>query len=168
MIVICPPQDYQEFCWKVKRAVNFVYFQLLIAINKNPVALSGKEQLRILWIKIPFLQLVRIWVPVKCSHWEIFIPSNINQEKLHIKIHSLMFYDIWWSTSVISTERFLYYINFVDPKTYFNWVFPLFKKSQVHDIFLKFKTVVELQIEHRILRQTVPLKFKKLAPMHHY
>lgn len=48
-----------------------------------------------------------------------------------------------WSTSETSIDGFKYYILFVDHYTKYIWLYPLRNKSDVSQIFLQFKSLVE-------------------------
>jgi len=62
----------------------------------------------------------------------------------------LMFSDIWGPGPVESVNGFKFYINFVGAATNYNWVYPLKRKSEVTEVFLKFKPRVECQTGHKI------------------
>jgi len=58
-----------------------------------------------------------------------------------------------------------YYLNFVDKATSFNWVFPIKTKSDIEEVFEKFKAWAELQCNEKIkhLQSDNALEFKKLS-----
>lgn len=64
----------------------------------------------------------------------------------------------------MSTEGYKYYINFFDAFSNYNWVFPLVHKSEVMEIFEKFKRCTELQTSYKVkkLQTNDALEFKKL------
>lgn len=55
----------------------------------------------------------------------------------------LVFYDIWGLAPVSSVNGFRYYIHFVDDFSKFTWIYPMVRKSDAYDIFVKFKATVE-------------------------
>jgi len=77
----------------------------------------------------------------------------------------LIYADIWGPSPVYSIDGFKYFINFVDACTHFNWIFMLTTKSQVIEVFDKFKKMVELQSGYKIkcLQTDNALEFKKLS-----
>lgn len=52
---------------------------------------------------------------------------------------SLIHANIWRSSPAILMKGNHYYINFIDSTTHYNWVYPLEKKSDMFDVFLKFQ-----------------------------
>ncbi|RVW17904.1 Retrovirus-related Pol polyprotein from transposon RE1 [Vitis vinifera] len=54
----------------------------------------------------------------------------------------VIFTDIWTSL-VYSTDNFKYYVIFVDHFTKYIWLYPLKRKSDTHDVFVRFKALVE-------------------------
>lgn len=48
-----------------------------------------------------------------------------------------------WTSSVLSSDGFKYYVIFVDHYTKYIWLYPLSRKSDVHITFLNFKALVE-------------------------
>ncbi|WZZ89829.1 hypothetical protein YC2023_118408 [Brassica napus] len=60
-----------------------------------------------------------------------------------------IFSDVWQSP-VTSSQNFKYYLLFVDHYTRYMWLYPLTAKSQVKDVFLSFKPLVETRFETKI------------------
>ena len=60
-----------------------------------------------------------------------------------------IFSDVWQSP-VLSSENFKYYLLFVDHYTRYTWLYPLTAKSQVKDIFILFKPLVENRFQTKI------------------
>ncbi|XP_028548626.1 uncharacterized protein LOC110093684 [Dendrobium catenatum] len=58
--------------------------------------------------------------------------------------------DVWGPAPVPSNQGFLYYVVFIDDFSRFTWVFPMRHKSEVFEIFQKFKTYVEKQTQFSI------------------
>ncbi|PKU84173.1 Retrovirus-related Pol polyprotein from transposon TNT 1-94 [Dendrobium catenatum] len=54
-------------------------------------------------------------------------------------IHS----DVWGPAPMASVTGYLYYVIFVDDYSRFTWLFPMFHKSEVYNIFVAFKTQIE-------------------------
>ena len=54
----------------------------------------------------------------------------------------IVFTDVWTSP-VYSVDNFKYYIIFVDHFTKYIWLYPLKRKSDARDVFLRFKALVE-------------------------
>ncbi|RVW13786.1 Retrovirus-related Pol polyprotein from transposon RE1 [Vitis vinifera] len=93
-------------------------------------------------------------------HLDVSRPSNFNfncnscqcnkSHKLPFSTSTLstssplkvIFTDIWTST-VYSTDNFKYYVIFVDHFTKYIWLYPLKRKSDTHDVFVRFKALVE-------------------------
>ncbi|CAA7017240.1 unnamed protein product [Microthlaspi erraticum] len=57
--------------------------------------------------------------------------------------------DVWMSP-IISTENFKYYLVLVDHHTRYTWMYPMKQKSQVRDIFIAFKALVENRFHTKI------------------
>ena len=55
-----------------------------------------------------------------------------------------------WTFLVSSPSGYKYYVLFLDHYTNFLWTFPLFRKSQVYDIFVNFYVFVHTQFELKI------------------
>jgi transposase InsO family protein len=55
-----------------------------------------------------------------------------------------------WTSLILSSESHHYYVLFLDDYTNFLWTFPIHTKSQVHSIFLQFRTHIETQFERKI------------------
>ena len=55
-----------------------------------------------------------------------------------------------WSSPVASPSGYKYYVLFHDHYTNFLSIFPLFRKSQVHDISMNFNTFVNTQFKLHI------------------
>ncbi|RVW94165.1 Retrovirus-related Pol polyprotein from transposon RE1 [Vitis vinifera] len=93
-------------------------------------------------------------------HLDVSRPSNFNfncnscqcnkSHKLPFSTSTLstssplevIFTDIWTSP-VYSTDNFKYYVIFVDHFTKYIWLYPLKRKSDTHDVFVRFKALVE-------------------------
>ncbi|KAM1741307.1 hypothetical protein ACFX12_011446 [Malus domestica] len=57
------------------------------------------------------------------------------------KVHS----DVWGPAPVKTVEGYRYYVTFVDQYTKYTWIFPMYNKSDVYSIFLKFYNLVLTQ-----------------------
>lgn len=78
---------------------------------------------------------------------------------------ALIFADIWGPSPVKSYNGHSYYVNFVDAATNFNWIFPMFKKSDIYGIFDKFYRWAERYSGKRILAMQTDnaCEFQKLG-----
>lgn len=59
--------------------------------------------------------------------------------------------DLWGPSPVVSTQGFRYYVVFVDHYSKFAWMYLLRMKSDFFSAFLHFQTMVERQLDHKIL-----------------
>ena len=59
-------------------------------------------------------------------------------------------YNDLWTSPVSSPSGYKYYVLFLDNYTKFLWTFPLFRKSQVYEIFVNFIKYVQTQFELNI------------------
>jgi hypothetical protein len=63
----------------------------------------------------------------------------------------LIYSDVWGPSPILSNDGFQYYVIFVDHFTKYTWLYPLRLKSDVLNVFTKFKTVVEKFFKTSIL-----------------
>ena len=61
----------------------------------------------------------------------------------------IIFSDVWTSP-ILSSDGFKYYVIFVDHFTKYIWLYPLTHKSQVKDVFLRFKAITEKHFNQHI------------------
>lgn len=61
----------------------------------------------------------------------------------------IVFSDVWTSP-LLSIDNFKYYVIFVDHFTRFSWLYPLKRKSQVSEVFQRFKALVENRFHSKI------------------
>jgi len=61
----------------------------------------------------------------------------------------IIFLDVWTSP-ILSSNGFKYYIIFVDHFIKYIWLYPLTHKSQVKDVFLRFKAITEKHFHQHI------------------
>ena len=54
----------------------------------------------------------------------------------------IIFSDVWTSP-IMSVDNYKYYVIFVNHFTKYVWFYPIQRKSQVHDVFVRFKSLVE-------------------------
>ena len=54
-----------------------------------------------------------------------------------------------WTSPIISHNGFKYYVIFIDHFTKYIWFYPLKQKSEVKDIFIRFKTIVEKHFDKK-------------------
>ena len=62
----------------------------------------------------------------------------------------VIFSDVWTSP-IISRDGFKYYVLFVDHFTKYMWLYPLKNKSDVHAVFIRFKSLVENFFKNSII-----------------
>lgn len=61
-----------------------------------------------------------------------------------------------WTSSILSIYNFKYYLVMVDHFSRCTWIYPLKQKSQVKDVFIAFKALVENKIQTRIGTNSKP------------
>lgn len=79
-----------------------------------------------------------------CNIGKMLALPHKSRNLTYDNLMSLIFMDIWGSAPFIFSRGLYYYLNFVDAKTNFNWVYQLEWKFQVYDTFIRFKKMVEL------------------------
>ena len=62
----------------------------------------------------------------------------------------IIFYDVWTSPIQL-IDNFKYYVVFVDHFSYYIWLYPLKRKSDVSLIFPRFKSLVEIFFKQKII-----------------
>lgn len=62
----------------------------------------------------------------------------------------LVFVDLWGPASVQSTCGYHYFLTCVDAFSKYTWIYPLKAKSEAYTIFTQFKTMAELQYNHKL------------------
>jgi len=62
----------------------------------------------------------------------------------------LVYSNLWGPSHVSSTNGFLYYITFVGAYSRFTWIYLLKSKSEILNVFQKFKGMTELQFNFKI------------------
>ena len=73
----------------------------------------------------------------------------VNSKFLSTQPFEILHSDIW-TFPVSSPSGYKYYVLFLDHYSNFLWTFPLFRKSQVYDIFVNFNTFVNTQFDLKI------------------
>lgn len=76
----------------------------------------------------------------KCHHTSY--PSRNNENKSLLTL-DLIFADVWGLAPMEYVSSTRYYVLFVDGASKYNWIFPVGRKSEVHDVFINFKTNIE-------------------------
>lgn len=61
-----------------------------------------------------------------------------------------MYSDVWGPASTISINGYKYYVIFIDAYSKYIWFYPKKAKSDVMQKFVEFKTMAELQLNHKI------------------
>ena len=97
---------------------------------------------------------------IKCNKTPFFVCHScplskhvrlpfVNSQFISTRPFEIIHSDLW--TSRVSTLLGkIYYVLFLDHYTNFLWTFPLFHKSQVHNIFVNFNAFVNAQFELKI------------------
>ena len=80
----------------------------------------------------------------KISKLSFQLSNSASNNPLNL-IHS----DVW-SSPIASMRGFKYYVLFVDDYSRYSWIFPMHYKSELFDIFVKFKTPVENMFSSKI------------------
>ena len=62
----------------------------------------------------------------------------------------IVFSDVWTSL-IMFIDNFKYYVIFIDHFTKYVWFYPLQRKSQVYDVFVRFKSLVENNFQYKII-----------------
>ena len=81
------------------------------------------------------------------SHEHPFSENSLVSEKPL----QIIFSDVWGPSHVLSIDKKLYYVIFVDQFTKYIWLYTLKNKSEVKTIFSKFKPLVENYFHTKIL-----------------
>lgn len=55
-----------------------------------------------------------------------------------------------WSSPTTSIDNFRYYIVFIDHYSRYTWLYPLKQKSQVKEVFIAYKELVDNKFQHKI------------------
>ena len=80
------------------------------------------------------------------THKLPFLTSTVLSSELLEVIYS----DVW-SSLIIPRDGYKYYVLFVDHFTKYMWIYPLKNKSDVHDVFIRFKSLVEKFFKNPII-----------------
>ena len=62
----------------------------------------------------------------------------------------IIFSDVWTSP-IVSQDGFKYYVIFIDHFTKYIWIYPLKRKSDVQEVFTRYKPIVENYFSHKII-----------------
>ena len=60
-----------------------------------------------------------------------------------------VFSDVW-SSPIISVDNYKYYVVFIDHYSRYRWLYPLKQKSQVKEVFIAYKALVEKKFQSAI------------------
>ncbi|TXG53583.1 hypothetical protein EZV62_018839 [Acer yangbiense] len=63
---------------------------------------------------------------------------------------SILYSDVWGPAPTLSGDGYRYYIVFVNAYTRYSWTYPLHLKSEALVVFVKFRAMVELQLDKKI------------------
>ncbi|KAB2617403.1 hypothetical protein D8674_013272 [Pyrus ussuriensis x Pyrus communis] len=80
-----------------------------------------------------------------CIHVKITRKPFSNESSQCILPFDRIHLDVWGPSSVKYIERYRFYVVFVDDCTRYMWIFPLYNKSEVFSIFVKFYKFIEVQ-----------------------
>lgn len=58
--------------------------------------------------------------------------------------------DVWGPAKIQSINGNNYYLSIMDAYSKFVWIYPLQRKYDVHDIFIQYKKMIELQLNTKI------------------
>jgi hypothetical protein len=126
----------------------------------SPHAFSSSLQSPTIWHHIlghPAPQIIKhlstsFQIPIKCpTSFECSSCQCAKSHKLPFSDHNLkstrplelIYSDVWGPAPIRSLDGFLYYVIFVDHFTKYVWLYPIKFKSDVHSIFIQFKSIVE-------------------------
>lgn len=86
------------------------------------------------------------WCSMNKSHKHSFGENTISSSKPLEIIYS----DVWTSP-LFSFDGYKYYLVLIDHFTRYTWLYPLKRKSQVFEVFTRFKALVENRFQTRIV-----------------
>ncbi|KAF8394586.1 hypothetical protein HHK36_020800 [Tetracentron sinense] len=81
----------------------------------------------------------------KSSRLPFQLSDSISQYPLEL-VHT----DVWGPSSITSINGAKFYVTFIDDFSRYCWIFPLAFKSQVYDVFVRFKSLVETMFDRKI------------------
>jgi hypothetical protein len=131
--------------------------------NKNPTAFVGERVSHPQWhsrLGHPALRTVsqiisRFGLPVlpNSNSNKNFCLACLNSKSKQLSFSpsssqyncplDLIFSDVWGPSPICSQNGFKYYVSFLDASSRYTWLYPMTKKSDAYNIFLKFQKYVE-------------------------
>ena len=88
-----------------------------------------------------------------CSHCQLAKSHYLPFKLIHVSVSKpleLIYFDVWGPASLLSTSGAHYYISILNDATKFLWLFPLKLKSDAHQTFILFQTVMECKFNRKI------------------
>lgn len=88
-----------------------------------------------------------------CSHCQLAKSHYLPFKLIHVSVSKpleLIYSDVWGPASLSSTSGAHYYISILNDATKFLWLFPLKLKSDAHQTFILFQTVMECKFNRKI------------------
>jgi hypothetical protein len=88
-----------------------------------------------------------------CSHYQLAKSHYLPFKLIHVSVSKpleLIYSDVWGLASLSSTSGAHYYISILNDATKFLWLFPLKLKSDAHQTFILFQTVMECKFNKKI------------------
>jgi hypothetical protein len=88
-----------------------------------------------------------------CSHYQLAKSHYLPFKLIHVSVSKpleLIYSDVWGLASLSSTSGAHYYISILNDATKFLWLFPLKLKSDAHQTFILFQTVMECKFNRKI------------------
>ncbi|KAM6582045.1 hypothetical protein CsatB_009047 [Cannabis sativa] len=73
-----------------------------------------------------------------------------NSDTVYTAPLQLLHTDLWGPAPMVSSNGYRYYISFVDAYSRYTWLYLLRTKDEALPTFIKFKTQIELQLNHKI------------------
>lgn len=90
---------------------------------------------------------------VVCSVYQMSkscrLPFHLSKE-LSIAPFDKIHCDLWGPTPITSCQGFKYYTSFIDDHSRFTWIFPLKRKLELYECFLKFHKTINTQFDKKI------------------
>ncbi|KAB2607276.1 hypothetical protein D8674_006993 [Pyrus ussuriensis x Pyrus communis] len=138
-------------------------FQIPMSSWKEPSAFIGQLVKSSLWHQrlghptneVLAVMLAKSKIPVtidnkhamctNCIHGKITRKPFSNDGSRCVLPFDRIHFDVWGFSFVKSTEGYRFYVVFVDDCTRYMWIFPLYNKSEVFSVFVKFYKYVEVQ-----------------------
>ncbi|RVW97157.1 Retrovirus-related Pol polyprotein from transposon TNT 1-94 [Vitis vinifera] len=99
---------------------------------------------------LPHLNKIPSLICSACCMGKIHKSPFLHSTSSYTKPLELIHTDLWGPASTPSSHGHQYYIHFIDAYSRFTWIYMLKHKSEAFQVFLHFKSQVELQLGHKI------------------